>query len=237
MALATGTYPQPVAAVITSNAMQGAWRVLQTGGTISPGFRWLDPGRTESPRAYLESEGLVFDSDGRAAARQFIDAHELAALAGLEVGDEVPTWRAGGARPLLAQRQAFFQRVHDLGQATGTVVTSWPKASTQDAVDVNIGVRGCAVVLSLSSREPAVYCSFYVRDDKALFAHLRAHREELESDLGIELDWRDDPRYKSSQAALRRAGDWRDEAFAPELAQWLVTTAETFANVFPEYVP
>lgn len=179
---------------------------------------------------------MVFDADGRASADQFIDAPELAALAGLEVGDEAPGWRAAGERPLLLQRQVFFEHVHDLGEATGTVVTSWPKASTQDAVDVNIGVRGCAVVLSLSSREPAVYCSFYVRDDKALFAHLRAHREEIESALGVELDWRDDPKYKSSQAAARRAGDWRDEAFAPELAQWLVTTTETFAKSFPKFV-
>lgn len=236
VALVAGTYPQPVAAVITSNAMRGAWRVLQTGGTISPGFRWLDPGRTDDPRAYLESEGLVFDRDGRASAEQFIDAYDLAALAGLEVGDEAPTWRAAGGRPLLAQRHAFFRRVHDVGEATGKVVTSWPKASTQVAVDVNIGQRGCAVVLSLSSREPAVYCAFYVRDDKALFARLHSHREEIESNLGLELEWRDDPEYKSSQALLRRGGDWRDEASAPDLAQWLVSTAEVFAKVFPKFL-
>ena len=236
VALVAGSYPQPVAAIITTYLMQGAWRVLQTGGTISPGFRWLDPERTDDPRTHLQSEGLTFDDDGRAAAEQFIDARELAELAGLEVGDEPPTWRAAGTRPLLAQRQAFFQTVRDLGQSTGTLITSWPKASTQDAIDVNIGLFGCAVVLSLAGREPAVYCAFYIRNDKALFARLHAHRQEIENAIGANLEWRDDAEYKSSQAILRRDGDWREEALAPDLAQWLVNTAETFAAVFPRYV-
>lgn len=233
VALVASSYPQPVAAIITTHVMQGAWRVLQTGGTISPGFRWLDPQRTEDPRAYLASEGLTFDAEGRASAEQFIDARELV---GLEVGEAAPSWRATGTRPLLAQRRAFFQEVRDLGESTGTLITTWPNPTTQHAMDVNIGQRGCPVVLSLSSREPAVYCAFYIRDDKALFASLFARRDEIDDALGATLEWRDDPEYKSSQAFLRREGDWRDEAAAPELAQWLVTTAEAFAGVFPKHV-
>lgn len=236
VALVAGSYPQPVAAIITTHLMQGAWRVLQTGGTISPGFRWLDPDRTEDPRSYLETEGLAFDDDGRASVTQFVDARELAELAGLDVDDETPPWRATGARPLLAQRRAFFQTVRDLGKSTATRIRSWPKATTQDAIDINVGEPGCAVVLSLATREPAVSCAFYIRDDKELFAHVRAHREEIENALGAALEWRDNPEYKSSQAVLRVDGDWRDEAFAPDLAQWLVNTAETFAEVFPRYV-
>ncbi|MCM0639524.1 DUF4268 domain-containing protein [Cellulomonas wangsupingiae] len=235
VALVAGSYPQPVAAIITTHLMQGAWRVLQTGGTISPGFRWLDPARTEEPRAYLEAEGLSFDGDGRADAEQFIDARELASLVGLEVPEEAPAWRSTGTRPLLAQRQAFFQTVRDLGESTGTVVRSWPGPSTQDAVDVRIGVPGCFVVLSLSTREPAVHCSLYVRNDKALFAQLHARRREIEQALGATLEWHDHPEYKSSKAMLRRDGDWRDERLAPALAQWLVSTTEEFATVFMKH--
>ncbi len=237
VALVAGSYPQPVAAIITTHLMQGAWRVLQTGGTISPGFRWLDPARTEEPRAYLEAEGLRFDAEGRADTEQFIDATGLASLVGLEVPDEAPAWRAAGTRPLLAQRQAFFQQVRELGESTGTVIRSWPSPSTQDSVDVNIGVPGCIVVLSLSTREPAgIQCSFYIRDDKALFTQLHARREEIEEALGATLEWHENPTYKASRAALRHDGDWRDENLAPGLAQWLVSTAEVFATVFTKYV-
>jgi alkylated DNA nucleotide flippase Atl1 len=84
VALVAGSYPQPIAAVIASTPMQAAWRVLQTGGTISPGFRWLEPRRTEDPRQFLESEGLTFGDDGRADMGQFVSAEELAELCGLE---------------------------------------------------------------------------------------------------------------------------------------------------------
>lgn len=236
VALVAGSYPQPVAALITTHPMQGAWRVLQTGGTISPGFRWLDPGRTDDPRAYLEAEGLEFDDDGRAAPDQFVDARELAELAGLEVGDQAPAWRATGTRPLLGQRRAFFQIVRDLGEAEETLITSWHRPTTQDTADVAAGVPGCSIALSLATREPSVQCSFYVRDDKALFAELLGRRQEIEESVGATLEWRDNPEHKSCQAILRREGDWRDATLAPDLAQWLVRTAETFAAVFPGYV-
>jgi len=215
--------------------MHGFWRVLQSGGTISPGFRWPDPLRTDAPRTYLESEGLRFDDDGRADPAQFVDARELARLAGLEIGD-TPSWRTSSTRPLLAQRQAFFETVRELGTSTGALITSWPRGSTQDSVGVAIGLPGCSVALSLATREPAVSCAFYVRDDKNLFAHLHQQREQIEGALGADLEWRDNPEHKASQAILRHDGDWRDAAVAPDLAQWLVSTAETFAPIFAAYV-
>ena len=179
---------------------------------------------------------MQFGDDGRAAIDQFIDARELADLAGLEVGDETSGWRTTSVRPLLAQRQTFFQTVRDLGEATGTVIPSWPNAPTQDTMDLNIGTPGCIVVVSIATREPSVYCSFYIRNDKALFGRIQAHHEEIEDAVGAALEWRAIPTNKSSQAILRRDGDWRDKALAPDLAQWLVTTADKFADVFPRYL-
>jgi hypothetical protein len=92
------------------------------------------------------------------------------------------------------------------------------------------------VVLSIASRDPAVYCAFYIRQNKALYARLLAHREEIEAAVGATLEWRDVPENKSSQVVLRKNGDWRDDAQAPQLAQWLVSAADTFAEVFPSYL-
>jgi len=106
VARVASSYPQPVSQVIGTRPMRGAWRVLQTGGTISPGFRWLEPGRTDDPQAFLESEGLEFDADGHALAEQFMSGEELAELTNLEIGDEPPAWRTSGERPLLAPLSA-----------------------------------------------------------------------------------------------------------------------------------
>lgn len=235
VALVAGSYPQPVAAVIASHHMQAAWRVLQAGGTVSPGFRWLDADRTEDPRDFLRAEGLSFGPDDRADVQQFISAEELAGLTGLDIdrnGLEAP-----GARPLLAQRQRFFQRVRDLGEASETTIKSWPTASTDYAVSISVGIPGTAILLSLYSREPAaVFCAFYLRDDKATYQRLLSHRDGIEGAVGAELDWQDSPGVKANQVAIRRDGDWRDDEYAAELAQWLVQTADKFARVFRSYL-
>jgi len=234
VALVAGSYPQPVAAVITSNPMQGAWRVLQTGGTVSPGFRWLDPERTEDPREYLESEGLMFDGDGRAVSEQFISAEELAQLAGLEIDQD--RRKGASTRPLLEQRKVFFERVRNLGGAMSTSTKSWGNATTNNYVDVRLGIPGSHVVLSATTAPPAVHCSFYIRNDKARFARLYERRDEIEAAVGAPLEWNCDPAHKASTIGLRKDGDWRDADQAAGLAQWLVSMAGTFAEVFPAHL-
>jgi alkylated DNA nucleotide flippase Atl1 len=205
VALVAGSYPQPVAAVITSHHMQAAWRVLQAGGTVSPGFRWLDADRTEDPRDFLRSEGLSFGPDDHADVRQFISAEELARLTGLDVDRD--RLQAPETRPLLAQRQRFFQRVRDLGEASETTIKSWPTASTEYAANISLGIPGTAIVLSLYSREPAaVFCAFYLRDNKASYQRLLSRRDEIEASVGAELEWQDSPGVKSNQVALRCEG-------------------------------
>jgi alkylated DNA nucleotide flippase Atl1 len=234
VALVAGSYPQPIAAVITSDPMQGAWRVLQTGGTISPGFRWVEPDRSEDPREYLEAEGLKFDDDGRAFADQFLDAEELAVLSGLEIDPN--HIKTTGTRPLLGQRKAFFERVHDLGEATSRRTKSWGNGTTNNYLNVSLGVSGAHVALTVTIDDPAVHCFFYIREDKALFARLHKQRSEIEAAIGAPLEWNNDPESKSSSIGLRKDGDWREDDHALELARWLVGMTEKFAEVFPGYL-
>jgi hypothetical protein len=105
-------------------------------------------------------------------------------------------------------------------------------------VDVNVGVPGAVVSLQLSTGERvAVSCVLYIRDDKFMFSRLHDRRDEIEAAIGSELEWLDLPERKASQVVLRRNGDWRDESLAQDLAQWLVTTADKFGQVFSEYQP
>ncbi len=57
VAIVAGTWAQPLAAIIANYPMANAWRVLQSGGTISPGFGWIEPGRNDDPRLVLEDGG------------------------------------------------------------------------------------------------------------------------------------------------------------------------------------
>jgi 5-methylcytosine-specific restriction protein B len=76
LAAVASTNAQTVGSYMGSTDTEGAHRVLQKSGTVSPGFTWND-GRTDDVRDVLVSEGLRFDADGRADESQRVRAGDL----------------------------------------------------------------------------------------------------------------------------------------------------------------
>ena len=99
VAAVIGTHQVPLGQRLATHETPNAHRVLQSSGTISPSFRWTDPTRTESPRAVLEAEGVMFDENDRASVDQRMTAADLATLSGLspEVGDIAGTLAGASA--------------------------------------------------------------------------------------------------------------------------------------------
>ncbi|MEU9304581.1 DUF262 domain-containing protein [Streptomyces sp. NPDC048269] len=81
-----GSHPVPVGAYLGANtSVLGAYRVLTVEGRVSPSFRWADGSDRPPPQELLASEGVRFDSLGRAHPSQRLSAAELATLLGREV--------------------------------------------------------------------------------------------------------------------------------------------------------
>jgi uncharacterized protein with ParB-like and HNH nuclease domain/alkylated DNA nucleotide flippase Atl1 len=117
LAALIGTHPIAAGQRLASYPMLNAHRVLQAGGRISASFRWPD-GRTDSPRALLESEGVVFDDHDHADPQQRLDVEDLAQLAGItmdELPEELP------ALPFLHQDLPLFTEQLAAQQTTATV--------------------------------------------------------------------------------------------------------------------
>ena len=57
LAALIGSHPVPVGMRIANHPIDNGHRVLQAGGTVSPGFRWYEPDRTDDPVEVLESRG------------------------------------------------------------------------------------------------------------------------------------------------------------------------------------
>lgn len=89
LAALIGSHAVPVGVHIASHPIDNGHRVMQSGGTISPGFRWYEPNRTDDPIEVLKSEGVEFDDQGRANPAQRFTADDLAALLGDE-HEEIP---------------------------------------------------------------------------------------------------------------------------------------------------
>ncbi|MDQ0239524.1 DUF4268 domain-containing protein [Arthrobacter bambusae] len=245
VAIVAGTWAQPLAAIIANFPMANAWRVLQSGGTISPGFRWTEPGRVDDPRVVLKEEGLRFDAKGHADPGQFIGAEELAEAAGLDVdGDAVaarrkknkPQARAGTAVSVKAAQLEFFERVRDYGLLNAPNINTWRKPFPQHWYDVSIGDSRGQISLQVNSQKKLATTLFWISNDKGLYSKLLAQREAIEADLGFVLEWDDKPERKASKLVISRPGDFLDETQSQELVEWLVTTGDMFARVLSKYL-
>ncbi|MFJ3202348.1 DNA-binding protein [Streptomyces sp. NPDC086989] len=76
VATVIGSHAVPVGThLATCGQCPNAWRVLNAAGRISPGFRWTDRTRTDSPADVLSAEGIRFDAGAAdPAARLSVDA-------------------------------------------------------------------------------------------------------------------------------------------------------------------
>ena len=84
LAALIGSHPVPVGRHMSTKAVPNGHRVLRTDGTVSPGFRWIDPSDQRDVYAVLRQEGVHIASDGVADHGQRLFAKDLARLVGLE---------------------------------------------------------------------------------------------------------------------------------------------------------
>ncbi|BAS07724.1 conserved hypothetical protein [Arthrobacter sp. Hiyo4] len=245
VAIVAGTWAQPLAAIVATFPMANAWRVLQSGGTISPGFRWTEPGRDDDPREVLEEEGLRFDAEGHADPEQFIGAEEIAESAGLDVDEDVIAARrkkvrghaqTGNSVSVKNAQFDFFERVRAFGLENATNIDTWRKPSPQNWYDVSLGDSRGQISLTVNSQRKLVSSMFWINHNKDLFAKLLAQRDAIEADLGFGLDWDDKADRKASKLVVSRPGDFLDDAQSQELVEWLVTTGDAFARVLSKYL-
>lgn len=94
LAALVGTHPVPLGQHVASVQIAGAHRVLQSGGRVSPAFRWTDPRDERDPRTVLEAEGLRFSESGVADEAARLTTTDLAGRIDLQIdesqtGDEV----------------------------------------------------------------------------------------------------------------------------------------------------
>lgn len=190
---------QRLATVVTPNAH----RVLQSDGKVSPNFAWLDPSRTDDPRALLEAESLLFDQHGRAEPERRFTTERLALLLGAEIPDQVPEIGPGQDGRLRDRFRAQLIDRQDLAtaKAVAELINAWTDLGGQ--LEYGTKQETSCFLMSRQKEDPegniwpaAVYPSGKF---EVVFQHLsirppfddRSRREELRQRLneidGVEL--------------------------------------------------
>lgn len=123
----TGVHPVPLGQFLATTVVPGAWRVLRSDGTVSPGFRFPD-NRNQTAEEVLAAEGVLWRPDGSADPVQHLTADELASILGIAV----PTTTDPGTEAAddSSERERKTRFWHQLGLRQGPDVTDGVRSLT-----------------------------------------------------------------------------------------------------------
>lgn len=248
LAALIGTHPVPVGMRIANHPIENGHRVLQAGGTISPGFRWYEPDRADDPIEVLKQEGVQFDDHGRANAAQRFSVDDLATLLGEEF-EEAPGELLISPGQDEKLRESFVIQLAEgttpaERQALLSVISTWSVLGGS----IQYGTAAqTSCFLMLRAGEPdsiwpcVIYPSGYVEivyqylATRAPFDDIRL-REELRQKLN-EIPGVDIPAAKLTLRPSLRAGLFTTETALGQLGDtlaWFINTVEHPETVEPE---
>lgn len=137
---------------------------------------------------------------------------------------------------LKLKQQEFFNKLREAGTEKSKYVKSWQTPRPQHWYNIRIGSSRAKLAALINSRDSYVGVELYVHEDKELFASLMMQKDQIESKLGFQLDWRELPDKKASRALIKRKGDFEDEDFQGVLIEWMLETIDMMAKVLPRYL-
>ena len=137
---------------------------------------------------------------------------------------------------LKLKQQDFFNSLREIGTERSKYVKSWQTPRPQHWYNIRIGSSKAKLAALINSKDNYVGVELYVHDDKELFTNLLSQKEQIESRLGFQLEWRELPDKKASRALVRMTGDFKDELIKQELIDWLLDKIDQMAKVLPRYL-
>lgn len=110
------------------------------------------------------------------------------------------------------------------------------KPTTDHWMDFSVGSSAYHIAVSQIRKNNSVVVEWYISDDKALFATLYSHKVEIESDMGMQLDWRELPQKKASRIIISHDVDFEDKEKWSEQFDWIMDTAIKMKKVFKKFI-
>lgn len=111
------------------------------------------------------------------------------------------------------------------------------KPSTRHWYDVSIGSSEAHVGISLISKNNYIAVELYINDNKGLFDELLTHKDEIEKQIGVSLEWcRLDDKKASRILGYIDGLDFDDHSNYSELINRSIDLAIIFRDVFSKYI-
>ena len=103
-------------------------------------------------------------------------------------------------------------------------------------MDFSIGSSACHIGVSLIQKRNAITIELYINDDKALFHSLLAHRSEIETIMGVSLDWRELPERKASRILVEKSVEFENKDKWNEQFAYIMDICLKMRKAFKKYI-
>lgn len=106
------------------------------------------------------------------------------------------------------------------------------KPYAQNFYNIAVGRTLANISLNINTQTPEIKVQIWIWDSKELFDYLQESKDEIESELGYELEWISSENNKSSSIEIVKIADIKDESTWNENIKWQLTKAAEFYDVF-----
>lgn len=110
------------------------------------------------------------------------------------------------------------------------------KPSTDHWMTLSLGSSAYALDILVLKKRNAICVEFYINDDKSIYHKLVQHKDEIENEVGVALDWRELPDKKASRIILEKPvnldapDEWNSQF------DWITDTCIKFKKAFKKFV-
>ena len=146
--------------------------------------------------------------------------------------------KTASANPTQQQRLEYWQAFNDyaFSDANFSKIFNKRKPTTDHWMDFSIGSSACHIAVSQIQKRKAVDVELYINDDKELFKSLFAHKDEIEKNMEMELEWKELPERKASRILIEKTVDLDDRATWPEQFDYIMDTCIKMKKAFKRYL-
>ena len=146
--------------------------------------------------------------------------------------------KTASANSTQQQRLEYWQAFNDYAcsDANFSRIFNNRKPTTDHWMDFSIGSSACHIAVSQIQKRKAVDVELYINDDKELFKSLFAHKDEIEKNMEMELEWKELPERKASRILIEKTVDLDDRATWPEQFDYIMDTCIKMKRAFKRYL-
>lgn len=111
------------------------------------------------------------------------------------------------------------------------------KATTDHWYNVAIGSSEASIAIDLVNKEHKIRISLWINDNKDLFDSLYQRKDDIEAEIGIQLDWnRLDGKKASIICTYIKGLDFKKQDNYPYLMEQIIDLVLKMRNVFPQFM-